>query len=348
MAETDTRSRDRIVVAYGEAQRRAVVQATIRAQHLWRELATSDLNGSWLRGIGPAMVQMVAAGQLLAASTGQAYVDAIVQADEQASNYDAGAERVSPRALSGTAADGRDLETLLYEPVIRTKTLIKGGLTPQESMLGGMTRLNRIVANEVATAGSSAMGIAMTANRTVTGYVRCIRPGACARCAILAGRWYRYNADFQRHPHCGCYGIPSTKGHRGHLTDPEAFFNGLSRAEQDRRFGVGGAAAIREGADISQIVNVRRKGALYTTTAYGRRVQATREGTSRLGSYYEQMQREETRRTGVRYAQSSSDVKRGIPSYKLRTPRLTPSQIFTMTEDRDELIRLLKRYAYLT
>lgn len=347
MAETQVQDRARIIAAYGEAQRRAVVQATIRIQQLWRELSTSDLDRSWMR-VGPAIVRALSAGQLLAASTGQSYVDAVVRADRAEPEYEPEASTVTYRALSGAASDGRPLETLTYEPVIRTKTLIKGGLTLSEAMLGGMAQMNRIVANEVATAGSSAAGIAMVANRTVTGYVRAIRPGACARCAILAGRWYRYNADFQRHPHCGCYGVPSTRSNRGHLTDPMSFFNGLSRAEQDRRFTIGGAAAIREGADISQVVNVRRKGALYTTTAYGRTVSATREGTSRLGSFYEQMRREETRRTGVRYAQSRTDVRRGIPSYELRTPRLTPSQIFRMSEDRTELIRLLKRFGYLT
>jgi len=36
--------------------------------------------------------------------------------------------------------------------------------------------------------------------------------GACSRCAILAGRFYAFNAGFQRHRHCGCQHVPSGRG----------------------------------------------------------------------------------------------------------------------------------------
>jgi hypothetical protein len=334
-----------IAAAYGAAQRKAALQATVRAAALWKELATADLSGSWLQGLGKAMVRAVAAGQLLAASSGQTYVDAMVAADGLVSDYADRASTVNPRALSGVAADGRPLDSLLYLPVIRTKTLIKGGLSLQEAMLGGLVDLQRIVASEVADAGRGAAGVAMVGNRAVTGYVRMVRSGACARCVILAGRWYRYNADFQRHKRCQCYGSPATAARPGRRTDPMSFFNGLSRSEQDRRFTAAGAQAIRDGADIFQVVNARR--GITTLDAYGRRVVATLEGTTRRGSFYQTIRREEEQRLGIRYAHSAADLEQGLPRFRLKTPRLMPSEIYRLAEDREELIRLLRRFGYL-
>lgn len=334
-----------LISAYGESQRRATLRTSITVERLWRHLAAADLSESWLRGIGPAVVRAVSAGQLAASLTGQRYVDAMVTADGLEQGYEPGATRVNPRAFSGTSADGRALDSLLYLPIIRTKTLLRGGLTLQEAMLGGQAQLLRMAASEVADAGRGSAGVAMAANRTVTGYVRSVRPGACARCAILAGRWYRWNADFDRHKRCQCYGTPSTRARRGRTQDPMGFFRGLSRAEQDRRFGVGGARAIREGGDIYSVVNASR--GVQTMDAYGRRVLATTEGTTRRGDFYQTIRREEERRLGVRYARGAADLERGLPTFRLKTPRLMPSEIYALTEDRDELIRLLRRFGYL-
>lgn len=665
MAETAvwSGSQAAVVQAYGVAQRRAAVQASVTVQRLWKELSAADLSGSWVAGVGPAVVRAVTAGQLLAASTGQTYVDTMVAAEGATSNYVPQATTVNYRALAGVAADGRDLESLLYLPVIRTKTLIKGGMTLQESLLGGLLDLQRMVASEVADAGSGAASVAMTANRAVLGYLRQVRAGACARCVLLAGKWYRYNADFQRHKrcfpagvvvsgpqtlaatrrwyegelvilttasgqelpatgnhpvltsrgwvaanliqegdevvrsfrpegasplvvpnhqqmpariedvwatesvagvlrgvpttaedfhgdgghgkvdvvganrflwggaelslgkvlgeeilsvgaqgsigiplatergqfegvsgdrlpsdglmggigelgslfgahlghaqglgfglapnvdaslfevasyygthdavaagdglftlssavcddyvaaregdhiasrwdalgstgsvedaatdarvgrdlvdrlagqveldrvvevrriswsghvfdlnssegwfsanglivsNCQCYGVPATKDRFPNHLNPKSFFNDLNRAEQDRRFGAADAQAIRDGADIYSVVNARR--GMTTVEAYGRRLRTTTEGTGRRGDYYLTARSEAERATGKRFAHSSADVERGLPQFRLRTPRLMPSEIYRLTKDRLELIRLLRRYGYL-
>lgn len=342
----ETQTHEDIVSAYGAAQRRAVIQTTVRLEQLWKRLQTDDLSRSWLKGLGTAMIRAVAAGQLAAATTGQPYVEAMVRADGLGNDYEAGASHVRPRQFSGVAADGRQLDSLLYLSVIRTKTLIGNGLTLQEAMLGGLTQLQQIAVSEVTDAGRGAAGVAMVANRTVTGYVRQVRPGACARCVILAGRWYRYNADFQRHKRCQCYGVPATEARPGRRTDPMGFFNSLTRGEQNRRFGLGGAEAIRNGADIFSVVNAGRS--TITLDAYGRKVVATLEGTSRRGDFYRQMLREAEQKTGKRFARSRADIEQGLPRFHLRTPRLTPGEIYRLSADRNELIRLLKRFGYLS
>jgi hypothetical protein len=128
--------------------------------------------------------------------------------------------------------------------------------------------------------------------------------------------------------------------------DPRRYFDGLSRAEQNRVFGEAGARAIREGADMAQVVNARR--GMYTTTAYGRRVTATREGATRRGSFYRQELARTEERTGIRFARDRSEARRGLPRFELRTPRLMPEQIFELAESRDEAIAMLRRFGYLT
>jgi hypothetical protein len=341
-----TQAHQEIVSAYGRSQQRAVIQTTVTMERLWKRLAAADLSASWLQGLGAAMVRAVSAGQLVAASTGQPYIEAMVRMDGLSSDYLEQAARVDARSFSGVAADGRTLDSLLYLPVVRTKTLIGGGLTVQEAMLAGQAQLLRMAASEVADAGRGAAGVAMVANRSVTGYVRTVRSGACARCAILAGRWYRWNADFQRHKRCQCYGTPATEARPGRRTNPMSFFNGLSRAEQDRRFTIGGAEAIRNGADIYKVVNASR--GVQTLDAYGQKVVATLEGTTRRGEFFQQMRREAEQRTGQRFARTGADVEQGLPRFHLKTPRLTPSEILRLSEDRDELIRMLKRFGYLS
>lgn len=88
-------------------------------------------------------------------------------------------------------------------------------------------------------------------------YVRSLNPPACSRCVVLAGRVYRWSDGFLRHPQCDCLMTPVNEATSDLVTDPmEAFENGwikdLSNAD---------AEAVRLGADLGQVVNVRRKAA---------------------------------------------------------------------------------------
>jgi hypothetical protein len=74
---------------------------------------------------------------------------------------------------------------------------------------------------------------------------------------ILAGKWFRWNTGFRRHPRCDCIHIPSAENMAGDFrTDPYEYFHSLSKSEQDGVFGKSGAQAIRDGADIYKTVNL--------------------------------------------------------------------------------------------
>lgn len=94
---------------------------------------------------------------------------------------------------------------------------------------------------------------------------------------MLAGDTFGWNDSFHRHPHCSCHHIPTTKRIAGDLTtDPRAYFDGLTDEQQARYFGDAGAAAIRDGARISHVVNVHRDMAPAGAANIGRRLMPER------------------------------------------------------------------------
>jgi hypothetical protein len=110
------------------------------------------------------------------------------------------------------------------------------------------------------------------------GYVRLLTPPSCSRCAVLAGRFYKWSAGFERHPMCDCRHVVATSEIADDLTsDPDAYFRSLSREQQDYYFGKANAEAIRSGADLSRVVNaqdgmyVADDGRRYTRTSTSRR-----------------------------------------------------------------------------
>lgn len=326
-----------IALRHYRRQQRITRLTANQVQELWRLIDVSDLTGSWNSGIGRRMAQAVAAGQLASAGLADDYVDEVVDA-EGADPERAGSVR--PSAFAGLTADGRSLDTLMYLSVITTKQGIGGGMNTQDAMMRGLHQALTLSGSEVTQAGRGAVGASMVGKRTIQGYVRVVNPPACSRCIILAGKEYGWNRGFQRHPRCDCVHLPTTlvarNQGRGYI-DPDSYFNNLSRAEQDRVFTAAGARAIREGADIGQVVNARR--GMYTTTAYGRTVEATYEGATRRGYFY----RQERRRA----------IDRGLVSpsgrdFQLMTPRLLPEEIFRLADSRDEAIAMLRRFGYLT
>ncbi|MFE4697280.1 hypothetical protein ACFRIC_09320 [Streptomyces sp. NPDC056738] len=346
------------------AQRRIAVTAMAAALREWGLLDANDLRTSWSR-ISPRLVAVLSAGQLAAARGADDYVAAAAAAQGATSEAEFSVEAA---AFAGVAADGRPLESLLARPLVASLQSIGQGADVAQALGVGRGLLGTIVRSEVADAGRGAVGAAMTGRRTIQGYVRVVQPPACGRCVILAGREYGWNKGFLRHPRCDCIHLPTTliarHQHRGGLNgdafsptnrlgsstrgfiDPRAYFNALSAAEQDRIFTAAGARAIREGADMGQVVNARR--GMYTADAYGRRLAATREGTTRRGAFYRQERARTEARTGTRFARDRTETRRGLPSFNLRTPRLMPEEIYRIAEDREDAIRMLRRFGYLT
>jgi hypothetical protein len=251
---------------YRRQQRLSVVTITA-ARRAWRRLDRDALDatrGEYRRTLLPVLM----AAQGNAAEAGAAYVGAALA--EQNIDVDPAGE-VVPGALVGRAADGRSLSDLLDVPVIRVKQRIAEGMPPHLAMGSGRSLLDSIAQGTVSDAGRQASGVGIAARPTI-GYARMLNPPSCGRCAILAGKWFRSNTGFQRHPRCDCTHIPSRENVAGDLrTDPRRYFDSLDPAEQDRLFGKHNAQAIRDGADPIPVMNAALRGGGVTTVGIGGR-----------------------------------------------------------------------------
>ncbi|WP_328339520.1 VG15 protein [Micromonospora sp. NBC_00421] len=343
---------------HSAARRRLALAVAAEAGRLWALVDPVRIGDSWLESLARLLVLLTGA-QVAAAGRADGYLDEVLDAQGVVSSA---AGRVSPQALAGVASDGRDLGDLLYQPVVTTLVGIKAGAPADQALAGGAATLDMIVRTQVADAGRVADQVAMVV-RDVPGYRRMLVGRSCARCVVLAGRFYRYNAGFNRHPRCDCVHVPAREDTAEEIrTDPKKFFASLSRAEQDRVFTAAGAEAIRLGADISQVVNARKgargltpagaritaaearmlrggrdRGRLEAVDVYGRQLYITSEGVTTRGL------------AGVRLGAKQTGVKLEGQRYRsAKTPRLMPESILQIAGGtRDEAIRLLKRFGYL-
>ncbi|GAA1337173.1 hypothetical protein [Arthrobacter roseus] len=295
------------VTHYKQMQRLQSV-AVLAARRAWSGVDLGNLSG-WEASL-PEVTAALSVVQVEAASAGASY-SALTLA--QQGLYVAPEAFVDPSGFGGYASDGRPLDSLLHAPVPHTKALIGGGMAADVAKDQGRKFLDMIVKTQVADAGRAAAGVDIAA-RPGTGYVRMLNPPSCSRCSILAGRFYRWNAGFSRHPSCDCVHVTSTQsavdgaGSEGLIHDPYEYFQSLSEADQNRIYTKAGAAAIRDGSDIFQVVNSRRgmkPGGLLTT-----------EGTSRRGNFG-------------------------------RGRRLTPEGIYAQGKSRQETLALLERNGYI-
>lgn len=322
---------DEIVARHQRTQRLATSKTAAHVAASWRKLDKADLSASWAGGIGADVVKAVSLGQLVAATTAQPYVDQSLAAQRLKSDPQG---TVNPRAFAGVASDGRPLDGLMYLPVIGVKQDIAAGRPLQEALNAGLSTLTSYAVTMVADAGRAATSVARIAQPRAGGFIRDVSGSCCARCAILAGRWYRWNADFERHAGCQCTEVPAGReGSPADIARERDLPNQLFREGRIRGLSEAETQAIKDGADLAQVVNAHR--GMYT--AGGRSY--TREGTTSRGF------------AGKRLKNAGADLqkKQGARYRRVAIPRLTPEQIYREAGDnRAEAQRLLYRFGYLT
>jgi hypothetical protein len=332
---------------------------TSRALLLWSQMDVARLDESW-QTVGPAMVQQVTAAQYTAATGADRFTDGV------SSEYDFTIEpsRLVPEAFAGIDGAGRPVEGLLYGAVTTTKEAIGAGLGPR-AFEAGASFLASMVKTAVADLGRSADMVSAT-GKGYTQYIRVVNPGACSRCAILAGV-SDYKRAFKRHPACKCTSVPVVDDGgggtpKGLFDNPGDYFESLSPAEQERVFTKAGAQAIRDGADPVKVASARRGGTGITTSrGIGRqtvpnsgrrlepttigykadgspiRVHTTSEGTTRRGRFGRAQERlgvDNQRLGGSRYS-STSRV------------RLMPESIYQVARTPAEARVLLRDAGYI-
>lgn len=333
-----------LALAHQAARDRVTDGSVRRALRLWREVDPQQLDLGW-ELTRSRLTGVVVAGQLEAARQAETFT-ARVDRFYGAST----AERLVPEAFTNVMLDGRELEPALFGAVTTAKTL-----TPtygaRNAFEVAASFLATVVGSAVSDMGRQADMVSSVGRRRIR-YIRVLSPGACSRCAVLAGKG-EYATVFLRHPRCRCTSFPIGGGLTpapGFFDNPSDYFESLSRAQQDRTFTRAGAEAIRNGADINKVVNARRgaygigySGHYYTSVGVNRlqpltigvradgsplRVFATTEGTTRRGQFGRNNFTGSGRRT--------------------TTVRLMPEQISVMAGgDPERWVKLLTRYGYL-
>jgi len=311
-------------------QQRRTLAALGLARREWAKMG-ADFDASWSE-IGPRVVLLTASAQLGAARAGALSVPAVLS--ELGQSVEPLAE-VDPSGFAGVASDGRPLDSLLQGAVFRSKQGVAGGDSPQDALLKGGTWLDMAVHTMIADAGREAAGVAIAA-RPQVGWVRMVNPPCCSRCAILSGKWFKWNQGFHRHPRCDCYHIPAAEhtGELGWAPDDlikEGKVTGVTKAEQQ---------AIEDGADAIAVLNARR----------GAQGMWTTEGTTRRG-YASYIKRELAKQRGEIAKETATRVgKRGyVKDYVVRRtgPRPTPAAIYKYATSREDAIKLLAANGYI-
>lgn len=289
-------------------------------------------------------------GQLASAMMSPHYVDSVIAAQD----FTPTPGTTAPESYAGVAPDGAGMTPLLYGAVTGAKTATAAGVGSARAFEAGAAYLAAIVKTLLEEAGRNRDIVHMQA-KGITAYVRSVSPGACSRCAILAGI-YSAPVAFSRHPNCHCIAVPLAEKRNARrlvrYENPYEYFESLSKAEQDRIFTAAGAQAIRDGADIFQVVNVRRgasgisfSGAIGrgTTANSGRRLTPVQIGTRSDGQpLMAYTSNYGTTRFGT-FGRQQMD-----PTRRSQRLRLMPEQIYVMAGNNPVRAReLLERYGYI-
>lgn len=182
--------------AHYQAKAEVVVAVARRVAADWARLSPGDI-GAW-RDAVPSVTRLVAAGQYSAAREAEGYVSAALA--EQGASVAAEA-RVTASGFVGMANGPVPPADLLDLPRIQALSDIGDGMPPGLALAAAGKRLGTYAVSLVQDAGRQADSVAIFARPRV-GWVRMVNPPCCSRCAILAGRWFKGNAGFQRHPRC--------------------------------------------------------------------------------------------------------------------------------------------------
>lgn len=290
--------------------RRLEMLALLLLRRAWANVDPTDLFGSWDREVS-RLLRTFTGLQLVAAAEGARYTEETLRAQRIRTVPDA---EFVPESLVGWASDGRPLETLLRVPALVAQDRLTAGLEPPQALEFGRHSAERIARTQIGDTGRVAAGVSIAARPRV-GWTRMLVPPSCARCLILAGRFYPWSAGFDRHPNDDCVHVPTAEDRGDDLrTDPDAYFRSLTAEEQDRLLGKAAAQAVRDGADMNQVVNARRG-----MTEAG----TTTEGITSRGF------------AGRRLANAGINT------------RLTPETIYREATSRADALRLLKAHGYI-
>lgn len=317
---------------YTAAQLADIDRALARIEAQWSRIGAQFDTGWTL--VGPSITATVLDAQRDVVLRATEFVPAVIQAAGQSATA---AGTVNSEAFVGTTGAGYPVAESLAAATIIAKQAVSGGATVPQALVTAGTWLQQAVTTVLADTVRGAEGVERYTRNV--GYIRMVHGGACGRCVVLAGKWYRTNAGFLRHPRCRCTSIPAAENLANDWqTNPEAYFHSLTPEQQIKLMGSkANAQAVLDGADIGRVVNAYRKTAgmsfaqaspIKTRSNFRGGVDKfTLEGT--------------TRRAGA--AQQQAGLRRNGPLQA----RLMPESIYRNAANREDALRQLKLYGWI-
>ena len=317
------------VADFYAAQQQRTLAATLAARAEWSKLSKPDDFGR----VANRLLGLIGSAQLGAARDGVAMVPAAL---EESGFAEPQLARVDPAGFAGWASDGRTMESLLWQaPRIADEA---GGPLVQR-MAAGSNWLDLMVHQQIIDAGRGASGVTITATRNA-GWVRYVNPPCCQNCAVLAGKFFRHNAGFERHWRCDCQHRPASE------SEPPEGYTDTIQPDQIHDLTEAQRKAVEDGADLNQVVNAYRR----VTPSRRTQMFTTTEGTTRRG-WASYVRRNIDREQGVATAETATNVGRrgAVGNYTVRRTqaRMSPELVYKVARNREEAILLLQKNGYV-
>ncbi|MDF1705023.1 MAG: hypothetical protein P1U38_09640 [Aeromicrobium sp.] len=345
---------------YAREQRLEQQAALAAIRRQWRRMDES-FDASWAM-IAPTVLAIIDTAQQRVADSADRYIPAVLEETGQTQAL-AAAGVVNTAAFVGVTGGGAPVADLIALAPIRAKQATQGrwveesydattetytprtyvpGKSTAEALSSAGTWLSLTLGTLLSDTGRAVetTGIGV---RPVGGWVRMLTPPSCGRCVVLAGRYYRRNKGFERHPGCDCRHIPMAESMAGDYTvNPDEYLNSLDKAGQVKLLGsqANWRAWDEFGADPNQIINAYRRGSLRTAQdRFGNRIRYTVEGDTRRGVGGRAMRGLSTR---LDVDAGSVQVDTG---YHL--VRRMPETIMRTTQSREQVLRQLRLYGWV-
>src|SRR5690625_1004804 len=172
-------------------------KANRAARKAWRNVDRDHISDSWALASRELTVA-VTAGQAEAAALGASYGASTIAAQGVYTPPD---DWVVPQAFAGVSPNGFPAHQALQSPAPRALKQLSQGRDIDSVMRSGLVMAGAVAQTMVIEAGRAAASVDTFA-RPGVGYTRMVNPGACDRRILLAGRFYRSNQGFLRHPNC--------------------------------------------------------------------------------------------------------------------------------------------------
>lgn len=317
---------------YAASQRleqQAAIAAVLRQ---WQRMG-NDFDSSYAR-IAPTLLAIVSRAQSRIALQSAAYIPAVLEETGQTAAIAAVAQ-TNTAAMVGITGTGARVADVLALATIQAKTAVGTGQTAGQALHTASEWLSGTVGTIFSDTHRTIESLGIH-TRPIGGYVRMLDPPSCARCVVLAGKWFRKNTQFKRHDECDCSMIPASEAIGGDITiSPIDYYNSLDDAAKLKFAGSrANFKALEDGADPIQIVNAYRRtdGMIIAglspikTDRFGNKY--TTEGTTRRGAA----------------GQQQAALRRNGPSQL----RLMPASIYKAAKDQDDALRLLRLYGWIT